>query len=55
MFNLKVAPKDPTSSNNALQALGLTLVPAKRPIETVVLSAAPAPAREPAPKDAAAQ
>jgi uncharacterized protein (TIGR03435 family) len=38
MASLKVAAKDVSSANNALAALGLALVEAKRPIETLVLS-----------------
>jgi uncharacterized protein (TIGR03435 family) len=36
-----IAPKNPASASEALTAIGLTLVQAKRPIETVILSAAP--------------
>lgn len=36
---LHVAPKDVASANTALAAFGLTLAPAKRPIETVLITA----------------
>ena len=52
MLNLRIASKNSNSANDALKALGLALVQAKRPIEAVVLSAAPGPA---APKNTAAQ
>jgi thiol-disulfide isomerase/thioredoxin len=39
MTNLKIAPKDLASANDALQPLGLLLTEAKRPIDTVTLSA----------------
>ena len=41
MGSLKIAPKDPSSANNALAAIGLALVQAKRSIDTVIVSAAP--------------
>jgi uncharacterized protein (TIGR03435 family) len=47
MLKLSIAPKDPASANTALTTIGLALVQAKRPIETVTVSAAPAPASPP--------
>jgi len=47
MGTLKIAPKDVASANAALSTLGLKLTQSKRPIETVTVSAAPAPATAP--------
>jgi hypothetical protein len=55
MLNLKIAPKDLSSANDALKGIGLGLSPAKRPIETVILSAAPAAGKESAPSATAAK
>ncbi len=54
--NLKITPKDFTFANEALEKeLGLSLVQAKRPVETVTLSAGPAAAKEAASPKAAAK
>jgi len=52
-LDLKVDPKDISSLSDALEKdLGLTLMRAERPIETVTISTIP-PAKEPAPETTA--